>query len=226
MKKRALVIFSGGQDSTTCLGYAMKHFDYVEAITFNYGQKHSIEIECAKKICEKYNIKQFTIDISFLNTIVDSALTSNGDVNQQHPRLKNLPASYVPNRNALFITLSHAYAQKIGAEILITGTCETDFSGYPDCRRVFIDSIEKSLNLGSETDLKIETPLMLKDKAQTFKLAEEVGVLEDVIELSHTCYNGNHESKHEWGYGCGECPACLLRKKGYEEFLNLYYFSL
>jgi len=215
-KKKAVIIFSGGQDSTTCLYWANNHFDDIEAITFNYGQKHSIELECSKKICEKNNIKQTIIDISFLNTIIESALTSNGNVNKLNS--KGLPDSFVPNRNQLFITLAHSYAQKINAVALITGTCETDFSGYPDCRRIFIDSIEDTSNLGSQSDIKILTPLMYLNKAETFELADKLGCLNEVINESHTCYNGDREHLHEWGYGCDNCPACELRKKGYNEF--------
>lgn len=214
--KKAVVIFSGGQDSTTCLYWAKKNFDEVEAITFNYGQNHLIELECSKKICKKTNVKQTIIDISFLNTIVESALTSNRDVNKLND--KGLPDSFVPNRNQLFITLAHSYAQKIGAKSLVTGTCETDFSGYPDCRRVFIDSIEKSSNLGSESNIEILTPLMYLDKAQTFELAYLLDCFDEIILDSHTCYNGDREHLHEWGYGCDNCPACELRKKGYNEF--------
>ncbi len=216
--KKAVVIFSGGQDSTTCLGWALNRYDVVEAITFNYGQKHSVELKCAEIICEKAGVKQTVVDISFLGTIVESALTSNGDVNKIND--KGLPASFVPNRNQLFITLAHAYAQKIGAETLITGTCETDFSGYPDCRQVFIDSIALSSNLGSDSKIKIETPLMYLNKAETFKMAQEEGCLEEVIELSHTCYNGVRDILYDWGYGCNDCPACELRRKGWEEASN------
>lgn len=215
MKNKVVVIFSGGQDSTTCLYWALRRYDIVEAITFNYGQKHSVELECAKKICEKTGVKQTMIDISFLGTLVESALTSNGDVNELND--KGLPASFVPNRNQLFITLAHAYAQKIGAKTLVTGTCETDFSGYPDCRRVFIDAISLASNLGSDEKIIIKTPLMYLDKAETFELAKNEGCLKEVIELSHTCYNGTRDVLHEWGYGCNECPACELRKKGYLE---------
>lgn len=214
--KKAVVIFSGGQDSTTCLFWALNRYDKVEAITFNYGQKHSIELECAKTICEKVNVKQTIIDISFLNTIIESALTSNGDVNVIND--KGLPASFVPNRNQLFITLAHAYAQKIGAQTLVTGVCQTDFSGYPDCRLDFIRSIQSTTNLGSASDIQIETPLMHLTKAETFKLAQDENCLGEVIELSHTCYNGDRNKLHFWGYGCGSCPACLLREKGYLEF--------
>ena len=219
--KKAVVIFSGGQDSVTCLGWAVGRFSDVEAITFDYGQKHVIEIEQSKKVCEKLDIRQTIIDISFLNTIVDSALTSKGDVSRSHSRLKNLPASFVPNRNQLFITLAHAYAQKIGAEVLVTGVCQTDFSGYPDCKLEFIQSIQNTSNLGSESNIQIETPLMFLNKAETFKLAEKEGILREVIELSHTCYNGDRIHRYDWGYGCGECPACKLRSRGWEEFKKL-----
>jgi 7-cyano-7-deazaguanine synthase len=215
---KAVVIFSGGQDSTTCLKWAINRFSEVEAITFNYGQKHTVEIEQSVFICKELAIKQTIIDISFLNKIVDSALTSNGDVNVINK--KGLPSSFVPNRNALFITLAHAYAQKIEAEKLITGVCQTDYSGYPDCRRFFINSIEETLNLGSDSGIKILTPLMWLDKADTFLLAEKEGCLNFVIQHSHTCYNGNRSSFHSWGYGCDNCPACELRKKGYNEYIK------
>ena len=220
MKKetKAVVIFSGGQDSTTCLYQALSRFDIVEAITFNYGQKHDVELQQSKVICANANVKQTIIDLGFLNTIVDSALTSNGDVNKINE--KGLPASFVPNRNQLFITLAHAYAQKINASTLVTGVCQTDYSGYPDCRHDFIIRLQAVTNLGSSSIIAIDTPLMYLDKAQTFLLAEQLGCLDEVIEFSHTCYNGNRKLRHEWGYGCNECPACELRKKGFVEYLE------
>jgi len=215
---KAVVIFSGGQDSTTCLYWAIAKFTKVECITFNYGQKHSIELECAKEICTKENIKQTVIDISFLNTIVDSALTSNGNVNEIDEKT-GLPSSFVPNRNQIFITLAHAYSQKIRADNLVTGVCETDYSGYPDCRAIFIDYIQRASNIGSNSKIHIHTPLMHLDKAATFALAYDLGKLEEVLEMSHTCYNGVRKGhRHEFGYGCGECPACELRAKGFERF--------
>lgn len=219
-ERKAVVIFSGGQDSTTCLYWALKQYDYVEAITFDYGQKHKIELEQAARICAKEGVRQTVIDISFLDTIVDSALTSNGDVNKLNE--KDLPSSFVPNRNQLFITLAHAYAQKIGAVHLVGGMCETDYSGYPDCRQDFIIAMQRVSNLGSHSYIGIDTPLMKLNKAQTFQLAENLGALEEVLELSHTCYNGDREHRHEWGYGCGECPACELRAKGYEAFADSF----
>lgn len=222
---KALVIFSGGQDSTTCLHWALSplfnDFEEVEAISFNYGQKHSVELEQAKKICDSLNITLHIIDISFLNDIVESALTSNGDVNKLND--KGLPSSFVPNRNQIFITMAHSLAQKINATHLITGVCQTDYSGYPDCRESFIKAIEWSTNLGSDADIKILTPLMYLTKAETFELAMTMGdkAYRSVIEDSHTCYNGDRTTLHDWGYGCGECPACELRSKGYTEFKYL-----
>ena len=222
INKNSLVIFSGGQDSLTCLYYAIKNYNYVEAITFDYGQKHNIELNCSKSICKDLNIKQTIIDISFLNTIVESALINNGDVNKINN--KGLPSSFVPNRNQLFITLAHSYLQKIGSGDIIAGFCQTDYQGYPDCRREYIDLLEKASNLGSEDKINIITPLMFLDKAQTFKLADDLNCLKDIIKLSHTCYNGNRDLLNEWGYGCGECPACKLRAEGYKNYLEKYVY--
>lgn len=219
--QKAVVIFSGGQDSTTCLGWAINRFREVTAIAFSYGQTHTVELEQAEKICRSLDIRLHVIHADFFGGLVDSALTHAGDVNAQHERLSHLPASYVPNRNQFFITLAHAFAQKIGAQVLVTGVCQTDYSGYPDCRQDFIDAVEKATNLGSDADIKIHTPLMYLTKAEVFKLAEEEGVLELVVKESHTCYKGDREHMHEWGAGCGECPACKLRRKGYEEFIGL-----
>lgn len=216
---KVVVIFSGGQDSTTCLLWALNRFETVEAITFDYGQNHSVEIEQSKKICKKYSVKQTIVDISFLDTLVESALTSNGDVNKINE--KGLPASFVPNRNQLFITLAHAYAQKINSSYIITGVCQTDFSGYPDCREKFINAISKASNIGSDSAISIHTPLMNLTKAETFKMAYDESGLNTIINLSHTCYNGNRDDFHKWGYGCNDCPACKLRAKGYDEFLKL-----
>lgn len=220
--KKAVLIFSGGQDSTTLLYWALRKFglDNVECITFNYGQKHSVEIEQSKIICELEMVKQTIVDISFLNTLVESALTSNGDVNQKNE--KGLPSSFVPNRNQLFITLAHSYAQKIGADTLITGACQTDYSGYFDCREEFIRLIESATNYGSDSNIIIETPLMHLTKAETFKLANDLGALELVITHSHTCYNGDRNTLNSWGYGCGKCPACELRERGYNTYLKMY----
>lgn len=220
-KNHALVIFSGGQDSTTCLGWAVNRYDKVTAISFVYGQKHNCEIEQAKKIALELGVDHHVIEADFFGGLVNSALTHNGDVNEKHEDNDSLPASFVPNRNAFFITLAHAFAQKINAGVLVTGTCETDSSGYPDCRRVFVDSINTALNLGSDVNMEIMTPLMYIDKCETWKLAEDEQCFETVRSMSHTCYNGT-EQMNDYGRGCGECPACQLRKRGYDNFIQKY----
>ena len=229
-KDHALVIFSGGQDSTTCLGWAKNRYSKVTAISFVYGQKHDCEIEQAKTITTKLGVEHKIIEADFFGGIVNSALTSNGDVNVVHEDNDSLPASFVPNRNAFFITMSHAYAQKINAGVLVTGTCETDGSSlhegsgvpsYPDCTRNFIDSICLSLNIGSLTNIEIKTPLMYIDKGDTFRLAENEGILDTVIQDSHTCYNGSSKMNNH-GRGCGECPSCKARQTGYDNFIKRY----
>lgn len=218
-QETCVVVFSGGQDSTTCLGLARKYFANVIAVSVNYGQKHSIELLCAAKICEAYGIQHVILPVDVFTAIGDSNLLAGaGSVNDNHTRLTNLPASFVPNRNAALLTFCHAVAQKFGANYLMTGVCQTDFSGYPDCREDFIQALEHALNIGSQSNISILTPLMHLNKAETWALAQDVGFLEVVRTMSHTCYNGDHEHLHDWGYGCGECPACALRKKGYEAF--------
>lgn len=215
--KKAIVILSGGQDSTTCLHWALREgFDVVMALTFAYSQKHAIEIACARLITEKNNVEHKVVDISFLKDFDTSSLT---DFTQSTDLVegRELPTTFVPNRNQLFITLAHSMAIKLGASYLITGVSQVDYSGYPDCRREFMDSLEQTLNLGTLKDIKILTPLVQLNKAQTFQLAEDLGVLQEIVEGTHTCYNGIRDF-HEWGYGCGKCPACELREKGYKEF--------
>ena len=222
MKSKALVVLSGGQDSVTCLGLALKKHDEVECIGFVYGQKHSVEIQCAVALCKELDIKYTIVQIPALQQFNDSALIQgNGQgVNDEHEYKEELPASFVPARNATFLTLAHGYAQKIKANVIITGVCQTDYSGYPDCRNEFIEQLETALNTGYETNILIDTPLMWLTKSETFKLAEEIDFLTHVIEKSHTCYNGVRVILHRWGYGCGECGACELRAKGFEEFDN------
>lgn len=219
-KNCALVVLSGGQDSVTCLGYALKNYEMVYAISFNYGQRHKVELTCASEICVDHSVPFKVVDVRFLGEMVTSALTGEGSVNEKHVRDDSLPASFVPNRNALFLTIAHAYAQEIGASAVITGVCQTDYSGYPDCREKFIRALQTSLNIGYNTCIEIVTPLMHLTKAETFQLAKDVDFLDVVIKDSHTCYEGDHDTVHEWGLGCGECPACALRAKGYEEFKN------
>ncbi|MFB1007958.1 MAG: 7-cyano-7-deazaguanine synthase QueC [Sulfurospirillum sp.] len=216
---RALVVFSGGQDSTTCLGWAKNRFEYVESITFDYGQKHRVEIAQAEKIAKILGIKNTLLSLDAFSQLNDSALIdSTQDIGAHHRTHTNLPASFVPNRNAIFFTLAHAFAQKQGINHIIIGVNQTDYSGYPDCREPFVKALELALNLGSEANITFHYPLMHLTKAETFELSDKEGVLELVLNESHTCYNGNHEEKHAWGYGCGECPACILRKAGWETY--------
>lgn len=221
---KALVVLSGGQDSTTCLGIAVREYgcENTYAIGFRYGQRHRIEMDCAKTICEELDISFKIIDVSFIRELATSALTNfSADINANHPHDKALPASFVPARNALFLTIAHGYAQEIDANEIYTGVCQTDYSGYPDCREEFIDLLEETLNVGYNRLIKISTPLMYLNKADTFKLAEQLGILEVIVRFTHTCYEGNRRDYHDWGYGCGQCPACKLRKKGWEDYLNL-----
>ena len=217
--RSALVVFSGGQDSTTCLGWAKNRFDYVETITFDYGQKHRIEIAQARKLAALLGVKNTLLSIDAFSQLNDSALIDGTkDISAHHSTHTNLPASFVPNRNAILFTLEHAFAQKQGIEHIIIGVNQTDYSGYPDCREPFVKALELALNLGSEANVTFHYPLMHLTKAQTFELSKEEGVLDLVINESHTCYNGDHVHKYAWGYGCSECPACLLRKQGWEAY--------
>lgn len=218
-RNKAVVVLSGGQDSVTCLYYALKNFEEVHAITFFYNQKHYVELQCAENICKKENVKHLVINLHFLPEVIESAMVTGGDTSKLNN--KGLPSSFVPNRNALFLTLAHGYAQKIEAGNVITGVCQTDFSGYPDCRNDFVQHLCSTLNEGSDSKILFHTPLMWLNKAETFALAGQLGKLDEVIKESHTCYEGNREKFNEWGYGCGVCPACELRKKGYEQYRSM-----
>ena len=213
--KKAVVVFSGGQDSTTCLVQAIKKYDEVHAITFDYGQRHKLEIEVAQKLTAKLGIKAHKVmDVGLLNELAVSSLTRD-EIPVSHELQDNgLPNSFVPGRNILFLTLAGIYAYQIGAEALITGVCETDFSGYPDCRDEFIQAMNAALVKGMDRDLKIETPLMWLNKAETWALADQNDALELVRNETLTCYNG------VIGDGCGDCPSCSLRKAGLDEYLN------
>ena len=230
---RALIVFSGGQDSTTVLGKALHDGFECFAIGFDYGQKHKVELEQAQKIADKLNVNYRIVKMHEFGNLVagETALVGNGgglDVNARTP-LKHMNesvhASFVPNRNAMMLTIAHAYAQIIGAGSIWTGVCETDYSGYPDCRANFIRALQFALNTGYQTNIDIITPLMDINKAQTFRLAEEVGVLDLVIEESHTCYNGMRHTHWPWGDGCGNCPACELRAKGWAGYKNLEHIA-
>lgn len=217
----AIVVLSGGQDSVTSLFWAIEKFNKVYALNFRYGQRHNRETELAEKICQKQGVPFESIDISSVMSIITSSalLDTTSDINQKNK--KGLPASFVPNRNQIFLTFAHSFAQKLGCDYLVTGVCQTDYSGYPDCRREFIDSLEKTTNMGSDDHISIITPLMFLDKADTFKLAEELGCLDIILQETMTCYNGD-ETKNAWGMGCGKCPACTLRKVGYERYIRRY----
>jgi 7-cyano-7-deazaguanine synthase len=222
---KAYILLSGGQDSFVCLIWALQQFAEVEAISIAYNQRHAKEIEYAKKIAAHFGVSHFTYDIgSFMSSIAESSLLNTANHNTQHAQASHLPASFVPNRNGLFLTIiaNHAFKQEPKHIHLVTGTCETDYSGYPDCRDSYIKAKATELSLGLDISVTIHTPLMWKTKAETFVMAHEAGKLNELINLTLTCYNGE-ETMHSWGYGCGECPSCMLRKKGYEEFLQEKY---
>ncbi|MBN2536500.1 MAG: 7-cyano-7-deazaguanine synthase QueC [Spirochaetales bacterium] len=221
-----LVLFSGGQDSTTSLFWALDHFRNVSTLCFYYAQKHSHEVTCAKKICRKLNIKIKTVDISFMKTLVISHLFKHtGTIDKEHHPLKeDVPSSFVPYRNLLFLVLAAAWASTLGIRHLVTGVCETDSSGYADCRDVFIKSARETLHLATDFQDQapvIHTPLMWLSKAETFKLAEELGCLDFILKYTLTCYYGK-KKMNIFGMGCGKCPACLLRKTGFEGYMKKY----
>lgn len=212
MKEKAIVVFSGGQDSTTCLFWAKERFEEIEAVTFDYGQRHRMEIECAKEIADELGIKHHILDMSLLNQLAPNALTRD-EIKVKEGTEDELPSTFVPGRNLLFLSFAGVLARQIGAKHIVTGVCETDFSGYPDCRDVFIKSLNVTLNLSMDDSFVIDTPLMWLNKAQTWALADQMGVFQFVRERTLTCYNGIKAD------GCGECPACKLRKKGLDEYL-------
>ncbi|WP_114785761.1 7-cyano-7-deazaguanine synthase QueC [Vibrio tetraodonis] len=213
--KKAVVVFSGGQDSTTCLVQALNEFDEVHAITFDYGQRHRLEIEVAQSLAKELGVSAHKVmDVGLLNELAISSLTRD-DIPVSHELQDNgLPNSFVPGRNILFLTLAGIYAYQIGASTIITGVCETDFSGYPDCRDSFVKSMNTALAQGMEYQLTISTPLMWLNKAETWALADQYQALDLVKEKTLTCYNG------VIGDGCGDCPACGLRKAGLEDYIN------
>lgn len=219
MGDSALIVFSGGQDSTTCLGWAKSRFGHIETLTFDYGQKHRVEIYQAKKIAKLLKVNNHVLSIDAFSQLNDSALIDGSlDISSTHQTKPNLPASFVPNRNAIFFTLAHAYAQKHDINNIIIGINQTDYSGYPDCRKEFIEALELTLNLGSASNIRFHSPLLHLSKAQTFQMSKDEGVLDMVLDESHTCYNGDHNTKNSWGYGCGKCPACILRVRGWQEY--------
>ena len=225
---KALVLFSGGQDSTTCLAWALDRYEHVETVGFTYGQRHAIEMDMRAPIREALpEVKaawgprlgrDWIVPLETLGNVSVSALTADLPFGT---RPDGLPATFVPGRNLVFFTFAAIVAQQRGLDRVVSGVCETDFSGYPDCRDNTVKALQVAINLGMESRLVLETPLMWIDKAATWRLARELGgdALVDVVRTqTHSCYRGDRSRQHAWGYGCGECDACLLRARGYEKF--------
>ena len=226
----ALVLFSGGQDSTVCLAWALQQFSRVETIGFDYGQRHAVELSVRARLRDRMTTLRtdwkaglgddHLVKLDALAAISETALTRNTAIEMAD---SGLPTTFVPGRNLIFFCFAGALAYRRGARHLVAGMCETDYSGYPDCRDDTIKALQVALTLGLDKRVTIHTPLMWIDKADTFAMAEQIGgkaFLEIVIEDSHSCYLGNRTQRHDWGYGCGTCPACELRARGYETFVN------
>ena len=225
----ALVVFSGGQDSATCLFWALRRYERVETIGFDYGQRHLVELQCRAEILRKLRERwpgltlcrlgqDMLINMAGFGMMSESALTGKGKI---ETGADGLPTSFVPGRNLLFLTVAATRAYVAGLETIVTGVCETDYSGYPDCRRDTMDALQEAISLGMNRGIAIETPLMKLTKAQTWKLAEELGgrdLVSFIVAETHTCYEGERGDLHPWGYGCGHCPACELRRRGWEEY--------
>jgi len=214
MNKSALVVLSGGQDSTTCLFWAKQKFDKVYAITFDYGQKHKKEIEIAREIAEQADVPFHLMQLPFINQLGSNALTDSTIEMDAEKPIDRLPNTFVPGRNLFFLSIAAVYARQLDIKYIITGVSQTDFSGYPDCRDTFIKSLNVSLNLALEDQFVILTPLMWMDKAETWALADKLGMLDLVRSKTLTCYNGFP------GDGCGHCPACKLRRHGLDSYLS------
>lgn len=234
----AVVLLSGGQDSATCLAWALTHFETVHTLGFDYGQRHAIELEARKDFrlaasrwadaMRKSHAHDLFIGnlgsdhllpLPALNMVAESALTRDTEISAPADALPN---TFVPGRNLLFVTLAAALAWKLGAQHVVTGVCETDFSGYPDCRDDTIKALQVAINLGMDRRFVIHTPLMWLSKADTWALAHRLGgqeLVSDIVKRTHTCYRGDHTTEHEWGYGCGECPACQIRARGWHEWV-------
>ena len=228
--RRALVLFSGGQDSTACLAWALHRYPHVETIGFDYGQRHAVELKCREDVRSKLRERfpkwgkrlgdDHLLDMALLGQISDTALTDERAIEMQEG---GLPNTFVPGRNLLFFTFAATIAYRRGLNVLVGGMCETDFSGYPDCRDNTLKALQVAISLGLDAPMTIETPLMWYDKAQTWALTEKLGgepLVDLVAEYTHTCYVGNRERRHPWGYGCGVCPACDLRRSGYNDWVN------
>ena len=224
----ALVLFSGGQDSTVCLGWALDRYARVETVGFDYSQRHAIELECRKRVRAEMARRfpswderlgpDHVIDITSFGAIGDTALTSDAEIEML---ASGLPSTFVPGRNLVFFVYAAALGYRRGLHTLVGGMCETDYSGYPDCRDATLKALGEAIRLGTEIPFVIETPLMWRTKAETWVLAQELGgeaFVALIVDETHTCYRGERGHRHDWGYGCGTCPACELRAKGYAEW--------
>ena len=225
----ALVLFSGGQDSATCLAWALARYERVETVGFDYGQRHAVEMQARldvrsgmgrvlPRLANRLG-PDHVVDLAGYGRIAESALTADRAIELD---ARGLPTTFVPGRNLVFLTCAAALADRRGLEVLVGGMCETDFSGYPDCRRDTIDAMARALTLGLDKTVVIETPLMALTKADTWALADHLGgqaLVELIVEASHTCYRGDREHRHVWGYGCSDCPACDLRAAGHAEWV-------
>jgi 7-cyano-7-deazaguanine synthase len=227
MHKKALVLFSGGQDSATCLAWALERYEEVETIGFDYGQRHRVELDCRKTVLDKLRTQfpqwaprlgqDHLLDLGLLGQVSDTALTADKKIEFEK---SGLPNTFVPGRNLIFFTFAAAIAYRRGISVLVGGMCETDYSGYPDCRDDTLKALQVTLGLGLDQRFVIETPLMWVDKAGTWQLARDLGgpaLVELIKEETHTCYLGDRSTRHAWGYGCGTCPACELRAKGFAQ---------
>jgi 7-cyano-7-deazaguanine synthase len=227
---RALVLFSGGQDSTTCLAWALERYAHVETVSFDYGQRHRIELDARLKVIIELRGKfpawsaklgaDHLIDLAVLGAMSDTALTSGAEIKMT---AAGLPNTFVPGRNLLFLAFAAALGYRRELTVIVGGMCETDFSGYPDCRDDTVKAMQVAVSLGMGQRFTFETPLMWIDKAATWQLANALGgeaLLDIILEESHTCYLGERGKRHAWGYGCGQCPACALRRSGYERWVS------
>lgn len=225
----ALVLFSGGQDSATCLAWALDRYERVETVGFEYGQRHAVEMQA--RLAVRAGMAgvlpdraarlgaDHVVDLTGYGAIAESALTADKAMEMD---AQGLPTTFVPGRNLVFLSVAAALADRRGLDVLVGGMCETDFSGYPDCRRETLDAMERALSLGLDRPVRIETPLMSLTKAETWALADRTGgaaLVELILESSHTCYRGDRVQRHPWGYGCGTCPACELRARGHAEWV-------
>jgi len=231
MHTTALVLFSGGQDSTTCLAHALAKYERVETIGFDYGQRHRIELDARLQVLAQLRERfpqwsarlgdDHLLDLAVLGQVSDTSLTRDTEFRMGEA---GLPNTFVPGRNLLFLTLAAALAYRRGLEVLVTGVCETDFSGYPDCRDDTMKAMQLALSLGMDRRFLVETPLMWIDKADTWRMAQSLGgdeLVQLIVEHTHTCYLGDRQHRQAWGYGCGSCPACELRARGWERYQSL-----